>query len=198
MDRLTSTVKSRKFHFSLGATVGVIVVLSSLHFSPCNNTSSIIFSLERNLVPCPASPPPPARATGKVALMLVVPESTPIRVGDSFVVTLELDATGTPVNAVDAALAYPDSLVRLVSKDESITPFAIRLGGQTSSSLNETIQVQPNPGIASVAPLAAFTFKALEPGTAAITIASSSEVLANDGFGTNVLGSVQNVSLLIR
>ena len=129
-----------------------------------------------------------------MALILVVPESTP----DSFVVTLELDATRTPVNAVDAALAYPGSLVRLVSKDESITPFAIRLGGQTSSSLNETIQVQPNPGIASVAPLAAFTFKALEPGTAAITIASSSEVLANDGFGTNVLGSVQNVSLLIR
>jgi hypothetical protein len=88
--------------------------------------------------------------------------------------------------------------VRLISKDESVSPFAVRLGDQASDPLNETIQVQPSPGIESVAPLARFTFEALRTGTATITIASSSQVLANDGFGTNVLGSVEDASITIQ
>jgi hypothetical protein len=127
-----------------------------------------------------------------------MPRGIVVRVGDSFPVTLAVDASGTPVNAVDVVIDYPSSSVRLVAKDESESPFAMRLGDQGSDSLDETIQVQPNPGIESTAPLATFTFQALKAGTATITVAPSSEVLANDGFGTDVLGPVQNTSINIQ
>jgi hypothetical protein len=101
------------------------------------------------------------------------------------------------VNAVDAVVTYQSASVRLVAKDESVSPFDIRLG-RAPNSLNETIQVQPNPGVESVAPLARFTFQALKAGTATITVASSSQVLANDGFGTEVLGRIEDASITVQ
>lgn len=201
----TTMVKSKTFFLFLGGVIGAMILLFVVQFNsangaPCGSGSSIILSVIQSLVPCPESfpPAPLVAATGKVALMLIVPRGTVVHAGDSFPVMLEVDATGTPVNAVDVAIVYPGSLVRLISKDESVSPFAVRLGDQATDPLNETIQVQPSPGIESVAPLARFTFEALRTGTATITIASSSQVLANDGFGTNVLGSVEDASITIQ
>jgi hypothetical protein len=193
-------LRSRTFHFSLGTAIGAILILFSLNLAPCANSNLPILNGEKSLLPCPASPlsVPLVKATKKAGLTLVVPAGIAVRVGDSFPVTLELDATATPVNAVDVALTYPTSSVRLVSKDESVSPFAIQFGDLPSDALNETMQVQPSPGVQSVATLARFTFQALGTGTATITVASSSRVLANDGFGTDVLGSIKNISLTIQ
>jgi hypothetical protein len=163
-------VKSKTFFLSLGGVIGAMTLLFVVQFNsangaPCGTGSSIILSVIQSLVPCPESSPPAplVAATGKVVLMLIVPRGTVVHAGDSFAVTLWVDATGTPVNAVDVAIVYPGSLVRLISKDESVSPF-----------------------------------EALRTGTATITIASSSQVLANDGFGTNVLGSVEDASITIQ
>ena len=191
--------KDKVLYCVLGAVVGIVIVLPlSLWSAPCNETSSILINVQQGLLPCPAyAPNPPlVRATQQVTLMLVIPHGIVVHVGDSFPVTLFVNASGTPVNAVDAVLAYPPS-VGLVAKDESVSSFAVRFH-QSSNSLSEVIQVQPNPGIAFLAPLAKFTFQALQKGVVSISIASSSEVLANDGFGTDVLGPVQNASITIQ
>jgi hypothetical protein len=181
----------------IGVIAGAIIVLSSAHFAPCDIPGLMILNVENSLPPCPEPSLLPERANKHVTLTLVIPQGMVVHVGDSVEVTLELDATATPVNALDVLIAYPTSVISLVAKDESMTPFGIRLG-QTPDTLDETIQVQPTPGISSVTQVARFTFRARSAGTAAVTIASSSEVLANDGFGTDVLGSVENVSITVR
>jgi hypothetical protein len=191
--------KDKVLYFLLGAVVGIVIVLPlSLWSAPCNGTSSILMTVQQGLLPCPAyAPNPPlVRATQQVTLMLVIPHGIVVHVGDSFPVTLFVNASGTPVNAVDAVLAYPPS-VGLVAKDESVSSFALRFH-QASNSLDKVIQVQPNPGIAGTAALAKFTFQALQKGVVMISIASSSEVLANDGFGTNILGPLQNASITVH
>jgi hypothetical protein len=193
-------LKSKKFRFSIGAALGAIIVLFSLKLVPCNNNGSTIFSGGKTVLPCPVSPLPLPlkKSTKKVSLMLMIPQSIAVHVGDLFPVTLELNATTTPVNTIDVTIAYPTSSVRLIAKDESVSPLAIRLVNLPPDDLSETTQIQPSPGIQSVATLAKFTFQALRSGTAAITIASSSQVLANDGFGTDVLGSVQDALIIIK
>ena len=191
--------KDKVLYFVLGAVAGIVIILPlSLWSAPCNETSSILITVQQGLLPCRsyAPNPPLVRATQQVTLMLVIPHGIVVHVGDSFPVTLFVNVSGTPVNAVDAVLTYPPS-VGLVAKDESVSSFALRFH-QASNSLDEVIQVQPNPGIAFLAPLAKFTFRALQKGVVTISIASSSEVLANDGFGTDVLGPVQNASITIQ
>src|ERR1035438_5181053 len=191
--------KDKVLYFMLGTVVGIVIILPlSLWSAPCNGTSSILITAQQGLLPCPAYAPNPllVRATQQVTLMLVIPHGIVVHVGDSFPVTLFVSASGTPVNAVDALLTYPPS-VGLVAKDESVSSFAVRLH-QASNSLDEVIQMQPNPGIAFLAPVAKFTFQALQKGVVTISLVSSSEVLANDGFGTDVLGAMQNASITIQ
>ena len=152
-------LRSKTFLLFFGIGAMLLLLASKfglLNSAPCTS-GSIILGVDQSLLPCPSSPPatPLADATKKAVLMLIAPRGT-VRVGDSFSLTLELDATGTAVNAVDVTIAYPASLAQLTAKDETVTPFAIRLGGQTPDLLAETIQVQPSPGIESLTPLARF------------------------------------------
>ena len=193
-------LKSKNFRLSLGAALGAIIVLFSLRLVPCNHNGSTIFSGGKTVLPCPIAPLPIPlkRSIKKVSLMLIVPQSIVVHVGDFFPVTLELTATTTPVNTIDVSIAYPTSSVRLIAKDESVSPLAIHLVNPPPNNLSETTQIQPSPGIQSIATLAKFTFQALRSGTVTITIASSSRILANDGFGTDVLGSVKDASISVK
>jgi hypothetical protein len=194
-------LKSKAFHFSLGGVIGAAVILVAVQFAPCSAGSLMILNMQRLQLPCPGSsvaPQSAGRDLGKVTVQLAIPPGSVVRVGGTFAVTLEVNTSGTAVNALDVTIAYPSSSVQLIAKNESMSPFTIHLGESHSGVSNETIQVQPNPGIASSATIARLTFRALRAGSVTFTIASSSEVLANDGSGTDVLGSLQNASITIQ
>ena len=136
-------------------------------------------------------------ATGKNASLIIAVSST-VGLDSAFTVDLLVEPSGTPINLVYATLIYPTSSVRLIGKDESMSPFAIRLSDPTKAdTLDEVIQAQPNPGIDQLAMLAQFTFVAVRSGTITIGVAPSSSVFANDGLGTNVLGSIETSPITI-
>jgi hypothetical protein len=194
-------LKSKVFHVSLGGVIGAAVILVAVQFAACGTGSLMILNMQRLQLPCPGSsvaPQSSVRTLGKVTVQLVILQESVVRVGGTFAVILEMNGSGTAVNALDITIAYPSSSVQLIAKNESMSPFTIHLGESHSGVSNETIQVQPNPGIASSATVARLTFKALRAGSVTFTITSSSEVLANDGSGTDVLGSVQNASITIQ
>jgi hypothetical protein len=87
-------------------------------------------------------------------------------------------------------------LVKLVAKDESVSGFAISFDHPIDPP-ELIMQLQPNPGVSTLTPLAVFAFEALMPGEVTITLTSSARVLANDGFGTDVLGSVDSATVTI-
>ncbi len=166
---------------------------------PCPpSLSTMQMTFFQSLLPCnPPPPPPPIRATEKNASLVLAPPVTLVKVGDRFLVPLIVRPSDFPINVVYASLAYPTS-VRLIAQDASSSPFAIRLHDpDDDDSLQETMQMQPGPGINWPASLATFTFLALRPGVVSISITSGSQVLADDGFGTNVLGSLTNATITI-
>jgi hypothetical protein len=80
-----------------------------------------------------------------------------------------------------------------------MSPFPIHLTTQfATADFSRAVQVAPNPGITTSSTIAQLTFVALSPGVTTITISTSSLILANDGFGTDVLGGVQNATVTIE
>ena len=202
-------MKFTKAHSSIVTMLGAGILAVSLHaINPCAGTSVMTFNVDPSLLPCPASATEeqdrtPKQTTTKSAVLALKAGSSTVVVGNRFSVVEYFDPGGISVNAIDAVITYPTSVLKLISKDESVSPFAIRFhdnaaGNTTSSALNEIIQVQPNPGIDYSAPLAVLTFIAIHSGTATIAFTSSSQTLANDGFGTNILGSLEDASVLAQ
>src|ERR1700683_4849793 len=109
-------LKSKAFHVTLGTVLGATAILASVHFMPCADTSVILLNVVGSALPCPASPvaKPVAPSTGKVTLTLLIPQGTMVGTGDSFPVTLVVNPSGIPVNALDATILYPSSSVRLI------------------------------------------------------------------------------------
>jgi hypothetical protein len=185
----------------IAVIAALAVALFVFRFSTsCIGTGSLVFTVENALLPCPGSTMSsvPVRETRKNAVLSVTASSTTtVHAGDLFAITVDVNPFGTPINAVDADVVYPGTLLRLTAKDESLSPFAIRIESNDETSSTEIIQVQPNPGVQASAPLATLTFIALQSGTATISFASSSAVYANDGFGTDVLSSTQRIAITI-
>jgi hypothetical protein len=183
---------------ALGATAALGVFLILRAVTSC--ALALPFTVNYALMPCPAATepvlPPPIPETRKDAAFVFIPASSIASVGSSFRLTLAVDPKGIPVNAVGAFVTYPTDLVKLVAKDESVSGFAISFD-HPSDPPELIMQLQPNPGVSTLTPLAAFTFEALMPGEVTITLTSSARVLANDGFGTDVLGSVGSATVTI-
>jgi hypothetical protein len=119
-------------------------------------------------------------------------------VGQSFSVDLVVDPKGIDINAVGAKITYTTSTAHLTSNDEAMSPFPLHLTEPFAPvDFSRVVQVAPNPGVTVSSTLAQFNFIALSPGTTTITLGTSSLVLANDGFGTDVLGSLQNATVTI-
>jgi hypothetical protein len=180
-----------------GLALGAILVISFINLDPCRTLSIVLFSVRPSLlVPCTIQNHAVLPTVKGSASLILLPATSSVQAGDSFSVLLEVDATATPINAVSALITYPSDLLKLVKRDDSVSLFAISLGDP--SILNYVIQGQMNPGITGLVPLARFTFIALAPGAATIGVASSAQVLANDGFGTFILGSIQPASVVIK
>ncbi|HVM76803.1 MAG TPA: hypothetical protein VMU07_01485 [Candidatus Paceibacterota bacterium] len=188
-------LKSKPAALGGGVIIGAIGLILFLNMSPCVSLSFILFHFNGSLMPCASSSQNTPGTIKDSASLLFVPATSSVKVGNSFSLLLELDASGTAVNAASALVVYPTNVVKLVKTDESVTLFAFRLGDP--SITNQVIQGQPNPGIIGVARMARLTFVALAPGQATISLASSAQVLANDGLGTNVLGLIKSASVTV-
>jgi hypothetical protein len=186
--------RSKLFVFIFGFALGFGVLLW-LSRGPCYSQASILSFFEKEIVPCNSHAL--ARQTKKDAVLELVPATTSVKVGQSFSLALVVDPKGIDINAVGVRVDFPSTTL-LTAKDETMSPFPLHLTDPTASSdLRRAIQVIPNPGITASATIAEFTFKVLTPGTTTIIINSSSIVLANDGFGTDVLGSIKNAAITV-
>lgn len=120
-------------------------------------------------------------------------------VGSSFNVGIYVNTQGAATNSYQADIRFPaDKLdVTSVSTGGSICtlfPFQPSYGSGTA-------QIQcglPSPGYNGTSgKLGTVTFRAKSTGSAVVTLASSSQVLANDGSGTNVLTSLGNATFTV-
>lgn len=131
------------------------------------------------------------------ASLYLVPSSGTYTVGNTFLVQVKVNSGGVAINAADGTLIFDvdDLEVKSISKEGSI--FSLWVQEPVFSNSLGTINFaggKPSPGFTGAAgTIINITFKAKTAGTANLIFAQGS-VLADDGKGTNILGSLGSAS----
>jgi hypothetical protein len=131
--------------------------------------------------------------------LYILPSSKDLNVGDNLNISVYVDSLDQAMNAVSFTISYPEDLLKFVSLSKSGT--IINLWVQEPKGGNGEVLAEGvvlNPGFAGTrGKILNITFKALNSGKADISFVSGA-VLANDGFGTNILKNMKGGSYNIR
>ncbi|MBU6500838.1 MAG: hypothetical protein KGJ89_01820 [Patescibacteria group bacterium] len=126
------------------------------------------------------------------ASLYVSPPSGTFTVGSTFTVSIYVNSGGQSINAVEADLKFPADRLQVVSPTTGKSLIQVWVSQPTYSNLDGTMKFQgtiPSPGINTDSGLiSTVTFRVKSVGTASLQILDSSQVLLNDGLGTNILG----------
>jgi len=114
-------------------------------------------------------------------------------IGSTFDVSIFVNTGGNNVNAVKVDLKFDSKKIQIASPTAGKSFIEVWVAQPTYSNIQGTASFQggvPSPGINTSSGLVStITFRAVAPGKAAISISDSSQVLLDDGMGTNILSS---------
>ena len=119
--------------------------------------------------------------------MAITGDHTTFRVGDTATFEVTLDTASEVVNAVEATIAFPASLLKFVSATTPDSPISVWVEQPTFDGVSRIKVSGITPGGVSVglAPLLHLTFTVIAEGQGEVALESSS-VLRHDGLGTAV------------
>lgn len=133
-----------------------------------------------------------AEAAG--ASLYLSPASGTFFVGSTFDVSIFINTGGNNVNAVKVDLKFDPKKLQIASPTAGRSFIAVWISQPTFSNIEGTATFQggvPSPGINTSSGLVStITFRAIYPGEAVVSILDSSQVLLDDGKGTDILSSV--------
>lgn len=132
----------------------------------------------------------------------MTPISGSYEVGALVDVSFVLDTGGQAVNAVQADVTFPADKLQVVNPAASTSFISIWVTAPTYSNTDGTIHFQgglPSPGITtSAGVISTVTFRVKAAGEAVIRYAPTSQVLKNDGQGTNILAASASADLTLK
>ncbi len=141
-----------------------------------------------------------ADATG--ASLKISPLTGTYEVGSTVDVSFLVDTGGDAINAVQADIQFPADKLQVVNPVASTSFISIWVTTPTYSNTDGTIHFQgglPNPGIKTGGGvISTVTFRVKTPGQAIIKFAPTSQVLRNDGQGTNILTSTGTAEYTLK
>lgn len=133
------------------------------------------------------------RAAAEGASLKISPLTGTYEVGGTVDVSFLVDTGGDAINAVQADIVFPPDKLQVVNPVASTSFISIWVTAPTYSNTDGTIHFQgglPNPGIkTSGGVISTVTFRIKSPGSATLRFSPTSQVLRNDGQGTNILTS---------
>lgn len=141
----------------------------------------------------------PANASG--ASLYLSPNRGTFYIGSTFDVSIFVNTAGNSINAVKADLQFDPRKLQLVNPTGGKSFISVWVAFPSYSNTDGTLTFQggmPTPGIKTSAGLVStVTFRAIAQGETKIQFINSSQVLLDDGNGTNVLDSLNAGSYLI-
>jgi len=111
--------------------------------------------------------------------------------GSTFDVSVILNTQGRPVNTIEVELNFPPEKLQIANP--SLGKSIVQIWASPPSFSNQEGRIYfvggiPTPGInTSEGIVQSFTFRVVAPGEARISFGKNNSVLANDGFGTDLL-----------
>lgn len=137
-------------------------------------------------------PAVPARAADGASL-LFSPATGSFTVGSTFNVSIVVNTGGKSINAAKVDIRFPANKMQVVNPSAGTSFISIWVNQPAFSNTAGTITFQgglPTPGIKTEAGIiSTITFRATAPGAAKLTFVDTSQILLNDGQGTNILTS---------
>ena len=127
----------------------------------------------------------------EAASLYLSPGSGSYTVEDSFNVTVGVNTDGVAINSAQATVSFPNDILQVtgITQGEIFTLWPVAPSFSNATGTVSFAGGLPNPGYTGTAgSMITISFQTQVVGTATVTIGSAS-VLANDGFGTNVLTS---------
>lgn len=143
---------------------------------------------------------PSATSAEPSANLYFLPTAGTFEKGQSFEVRAAVDTGGQAINAVEDVISFSNDTLQLdsISKSETILSLWIKEPFYDNSTGKITFAgAIPNPGFTGLGRLFKIYFKAKSSGSAWIKF-NSAKVLANDGLGTNILGSIGRADFTIK
>jgi len=135
----------------------------------------------------------PNAHAGNTGSLFFSPSAGSLNPGATFSIWVMAASPDEPANAVQAAVKFPADLLEITSTSKIGSILSLWVQEPAYSNANGSLSFEGvafNPGYqGNAARLLSITFKAKAAGTANITFSSAS-LLANDGNGTNILGSM--------
>ena len=126
--------------------------------------------------------------------ILINPGGGSFSVDSTFDVSIFVDTGGEQINAVDVRVKFPPDKLQIINPSAGTSFISLWLQQPTFSNKDGTISFMggvPEKGIRTSAGLVStITFRAKSPGKATVEISDKSAILAADGKGTNILGSI--------
>ena len=127
------------------------------------------------------------------AALFLNPASGTIFVGSTFELSIVLDTKGVAVNTVEIELLFPRDKLQVATP--SVGQSIIQLWPAPPTFSNREGRIYfvggiPSPGIVtSQGVILTLTFRVIAPGEGSIKFGEASSILANDGQGTDILGT---------
>lgn len=131
------------------------------------------------------------------AKLYFITEENGFGVSSEFYVDVKVDTAGADINAAEAKVLFPNSILELLSVGKDTSVFNFWLEGPNISNENGEVTFigGTSKGVSgSALQIARLHFKAKGSGVAEIT-ASDAVVTASDGKGTNVLSTIEETSI---
>lgn len=154
-----------------------------------------------------------ARIVLLTALTLLLPSTTyaatlgfssrnvSVDAGSSFIETIQASSANQALNAISGTLTFPPDLLQVISVEKTNSILSLWIAEPTFSNADGTISfsgIVPNPGyIGSSGRVFSVQFRAKREGVATIVFSPSSQVLANDGSGTDILSGTQSALVTV-
>jgi len=123
-------------------------------------------------------------------------------IGETFDISIFVNTGGQNINVIKVDLKFDPRKVQIVSPTAGKSFISVWVSQPTYSNVEGTASFQggtPSPGINTSSGLVStITFRAVAPGETVMSILDSSQVLLDDGRGTNILDSVGRGSYKIN
>lgn len=136
--------------------------------------------------------PSVSKAAG--ASLYLSPQTGKVFVGSTFDVSIFVNTGGNDINAVKSDIQFDPKKVQVTNPSSGRSFISVWVAQPSFSNIQGQVSFQggvPSPGVNTSSGLVStITFRAIAPGETVISILNSSQVLLDDGKGTNVLSSI--------
>lgn len=132
------------------------------------------------------------------ATLYFLPKIGNYKIGQIFQVKVMVNTNGQAINAIESTIDYSDDTLQATSLSRSNL---ISLWAKEPSYNNSHVNFSggiPSPGFTGTSNLLTINFKAVAEGEAWLKFTNPTSVLANDGYGTDILSSTGTASFKIQ